>query len=99
MKMHMNWKTIFLLALLTGNFYFSWSQNAPDTTKTTADTNAVNALLTLSRNEFGSDPDKAIQYALQAKQLADKIDFKKGAATALKNIGIANTNQGKNIEA
>jgi class 3 adenylate cyclase/Tfp pilus assembly protein PilF len=95
----MNWKKIFLLAFLAGNSFFVYSQNNADTSKTVGDTNTVNSLLLLSKNEFGSDPDKAIQYALQAKQLAEKIDFKKGLALALKNIGIVNSNQGKYIEA
>src|SRR6476659_2891271 len=95
----MNCKKIFFLAILSGYSFFVYSQNRTDTTKVIADTNAVNALLSLSKNEFGSDPDKAIQYAIQAKQIAEKIDFKKGIALALKNIGIANTNQGKNVDA
>ena len=98
-KKHMNCKKLFFLAVLTGNSFLVCSQNNTDTSKTVADTNAVNSLLLLSKNEFGSDPDKAIQYASQAKQLSEKINFKKGIALALKNIGIANTNQGKNIEA
>ena len=66
---------------------------------TTSDTSKVNILIALSKSCFKSDPEKAIQYGNQAKELSEKINFKKGYALSLKNIGIANYLQGKYIEA
>ncbi|NEU08308.1 tetratricopeptide repeat protein [Flavihumibacter sp. R14] len=58
------------------------------------DTTRVNNLILASENQFGSDPVKAIRYARQANDLAIKINFKKGSAYALKNIGSAYYIQG-----
>ncbi|HUP11876.1 MAG TPA: tetratricopeptide repeat protein, partial [Niastella sp.] len=63
------------------------------------DTTTVNNLLQASKDVFSSDPAKAIAYSMQAKALSEKLDFKKGIATALKNIGIAHYYQGNNLEA
>lgn len=51
------------------------------------DTFKINTLLLLSKN---SGPEAG----LQAKQLAEKLGFKKGVAAALKNIGLVFYNQG-----
>ena len=52
------------------------------------DTALVNSLLKQSAEYLYTDSTKAISFANQAKDLADKIDYPRGAATALKNIGI-----------
>jgi class 3 adenylate cyclase len=78
---------------------FVFAQNRETSSASYNDSTDVNALLALSKENFGNDPDKAIAYSVQARALADKIDYKKGAAIALKNIGIANYYQGKNVEA
>jgi len=63
------------------------------------DTNKVNTLILLGKQYFSSQPEEAIKYSLQAKELAVKIRFQKGQANALKSIGIANYMQGKYFEA
>lgn len=63
------------------------------------DTTRVNNLILASANHFNSDPVKAIRYARQADELAIKINFKKGSAYALKNIGSAYYIQGNYDEA
>lgn len=62
------------------------------------DTVKVNAQLLLSKKYFSTDPQLSIKIAGEAKDLAEKINFPKGAAYALKNIGIAYYMQGKYIE-
>jgi len=63
------------------------------------DTVLVNNLLQQSKENLNESPDKAIALATQAKDLADKIHFKKGVAYGYKNIGLAYLNQAKYIEA
>ena len=92
-------KKIICLGYFTGYFFFAWAQNSPTILPEKADTNAVNELLLQSKNNFGTDLQKAIDYATQAEKLSLKINFKKGEALALKNIGIANYYQGNNLEA
>ncbi|MBT8178975.1 MAG: tetratricopeptide repeat protein, partial [Eudoraea sp.] len=48
----------------------------------------VNSLLAVSQNYFSIDPDSAIIYAKEAIELANEIDFKKGAGYGYKNIGL-----------
>ncbi len=62
------------------------------------DTNKVNSQLLLSKKYFGTDPNLAIKIASEARDLSEKINFPKGIAYALKNIGIAYYMQGKYIE-
>lgn len=63
------------------------------------DTTVVNTLLQQSKDQLAEDPAKAISLAFQAKSLSEKINFPKGTATALKNIGLGYRKQGKNLEA
>jgi class 3 adenylate cyclase/lipopolysaccharide biosynthesis regulator YciM len=63
-----------------------------------ADTGAVNALLQLSKEKLATAPDSTISLAMQASDMAEKINFKKGKALALKNIGLGYYYQGKFIE-
>ena len=56
---------------------------------TVKDTVKVNLLLDISKAYQGKDKTKAISYARQAKKIADAHGFPKGAAYALKNIGMA----------
>ena len=62
------------------------------------DTNKVNSLLLLSKKYFSEEPSEAIRIATQARNLAEKIKFKRGEAYALKNIGIGYYMQGKYLE-
>ena len=63
------------------------------------DTVRVNNLILASENQFNTDPQKAIRYGRQANDLAVKINFTKGSAYALKNIGNAYYIQGNYTEA
>ncbi len=62
------------------------------------DTADVNALLEKSKSLIGSDSAKAIALAMQAKELAGEIDYPKGEAYALKNIGMVYYMKGKYAE-
>ena len=53
------------------------------------DTTKVNTLLALGTQIFRFEPEEAIRYSLEAIQLAEKIDYQKGQAYALKNMGLA----------
>ena len=78
----------FILFVFTATAY---SQARVDTiTGKGADTVSVNFLLQQSKERFSDDPAKAISLAVQAKELSEKIDFVKGRANALKNIGVGN---------
>ena len=64
-----------------------------------ADTASVNALLQQSKDLTKTDPDKAISVAIQAKDMAEKIEFRQGQAYALKAIGQIYKKQAKYLEA
>ncbi len=53
------------------------------------DSTKVNSLLSLSKEFFSISPQETINYAVTARNLAQKLDFKNGLANAYKNIGIA----------
>ena len=91
-------KKVSLIALLIGLATISFSQEVKPGPEATSDTARINAMLKESAGLFKTDPNKAIEIALQAKEQADKIDFKKGAATALKNVGLGYYFQGKYVE-
>ncbi|MEP7373423.1 MAG: adenylate/guanylate cyclase domain-containing protein [Chitinophagaceae bacterium] len=54
----------------------------------TRDTAAVNKLNEDSKSLAGSDSTKAISLAMQAKEIAAEIEYPKGEAYALKNLGL-----------
>ncbi|MBC7830215.1 MAG: tetratricopeptide repeat protein [Chitinophagaceae bacterium] len=60
--------------------------------------NKVNLLLRLSKNFLNDDPNHTIEYAKEAMDLATKINFEKGIALALKDIGLGYYVQGKYLE-
>jgi len=62
------------------------------------DTVKVNALNNLSLLIWDSQPNMAITYANEARTLGNKINYKKGVAHALKNIGMAYYTKGDYIE-
>ena len=66
--------------------------NSKDTTKV----NTLNALGNLVNR---SDPDEAIRYGNEARDLAMVLDFQKGHAYALKNIGLGYFMQSDFVEA
>ena len=57
----------------------------------------VNFILSLSREFFSVSPDEVINYATTARDLAQKIDYKKGMAYAYKNIGIGHYTLGNYV--
>lgn len=63
-----------------------------------ADTATVNQLLQLSKEKLSTSPDSTISIALQAVEIAEKIEYEKGKALALKNIGLGYYYQGKYLE-
>ncbi len=66
---------------------------------TIEDTSTVNAYLAKSKAIAESTPEQAIAYNNRAIALAKQIGFAKGAAQALKNIGIIYFTQGKHLDA
>ena len=91
-------KKVSLIALLIGFATIAFSQETKPAPEATSDTAKVNALLKESTALFKTDPNKGIEIALQAKEQADKIDFKKGAAYALKNVGLGYYYQARYVE-
>lgn len=67
-------------------------QNAKDTTR-------VNLLNQLSAAYWYIDPQKTIQYASEAIELGEKLDFKKGITTGYNNTGVGYYQQNKYEEA
>jgi len=62
--------------------------------KSKIDTQKVNTLHELSKCYLFSDAKKALLYGQEAYQLSKKLDFKKGCAKSLHNIGITYYNIG-----
>src|SRR5688572_24800616 len=91
----MKTKKLNLIVLLLAIATISYGQTPP---LQDADTAAINKMLKEGRALFSKDPNKAIEISLQAKALADKIDFKEGSAYALKNIGLSYYAQAKYVE-
>ena len=52
------------------------------------DTTKVQLMLNLSKEYFGSDPNKAILISEQAKALSESINYSSGVAYSFKNIGL-----------
>lgn len=95
----MKWKLLLMIGSFLLNLNaFTQALNPPQNS-TAGDTTLVNTLLQESRDHFGTDPEKALLLAVQAKDLAEKISFTRGLGYALKNIGICYFNQSKYLEA
>ena len=93
-------KKLSLLILFIGFAFTVYSQTPePPFQGNEADTTLVNQLLQQSKENLSKSPDKTISLAIQAKELAEKINFKKGEAYAFKNIGLGYLTLGKYIEA
>ncbi len=75
-----------------------FSQKPVEERANNGDTSTVNQLLQLSKDKLATAPDSTITIALQAVDLADKIEFLKGKALALKNVGLGYYYQGKYVE-
>lgn len=87
-------KTFLLIALSISLQLICCGQQDIDSLKKAAQLNTANdsskieTLLQLSRAYQETDPYSAIQYANQALGFAETINYKKGIANALKNIGM-----------
>lgn len=75
-------RTLLLILVLTLGFT-AYGQDAPE-----RDSILVDKLLNDSKNLIGTDSAKAISIAMQAQEISLEIDYPKGAALALKNIGM-----------
>ena len=64
---------------------------------TNSDTSKVSALLSLSRNYLNLSTDTALNFAIEARNLSEKINDTSGKAQALKSIGMGYYLQGKYI--
>ena len=63
------------------------------------DTLKVNTLNVLADHLYKPEPSKAIEYGNEARDLAEELNFEKGLADALKNIGLGYFMQGNYVEA
>jgi len=89
----------FVLLQLNSRAQDSYTDSLKQAIKTANDdTSKVNSLLLLCKKYFSSDPQLSKEIAGEAKELSVKLGYKKGLAFALKNIGIANYQQGNYIE-
>ncbi len=97
----MNKSGIFLFVLILISFHFSSAQiSTVDSLKyllkdTIEDTNKVNILIDISRNEYSSSPVDAILYGHEAQMLSEKLGYQKGLANAFKYIGMGYYFQGE----
>jgi len=81
-----------LIIILSQSILFS-QQNPVDSLiseieKTAMDTSKVKLLNEVSGMLRGRDNEKAMQYSLQAIEIAEKVDYKEGIADANKTLGI-----------
>jgi adenylate cyclase len=86
---------LFLLFIIFSVTAYSQSTS---TSTGDADTVLVNTLLQKSKDSLNESPAKSIALARQAKDLSEKIGFKRGEAYALKDIGLGYYYEGKYLE-
>ena len=98
-KLCMNWGKIFFCLIFFSISLFGLAQPVMGPSSGKGDSALVNSLLQQSKDRLTDDPQKAINLAIQAKELAEKIVFIKGQAYALKSIGLAYYSQAKYPEA
>lgn len=92
-----------LLLLLSITFSVTAQNNAADSLagllkNAKEDTTRVHLLLELCKVNFSDAPNLAIRYANQAKELSEKLQYGKGIAMSLKNLGLANYMKGDYIQ-
>ena len=97
------WFTLIGIYLVVASSYGLAQNSTIDSLKAVVNTSPhdsikVENLIILSQNLSNSDPQKAIDYGNQARDLAIKIDYKPGLANALKYIGMVYYIQGQYIE-
>ena len=92
---------IFLYIIFAFIGFIGFSQNQEiDSIKSVlktapADSNKVNTLITLSSYFYRTSPAEAIRYGIIANDLAEQINYTKGAGYALKSIGMGHYFQGR----
>ena len=85
-------RTFILISLFVA-FFAADGQSLP-----AKDTATVNKLLDESKSLVGTDSAKAISLAMQAKEMAAELEYPKGEAYALKNIGMVYYYKGRYAE-
>jgi adenylate cyclase len=93
-------KTRLFLLLIMVSAVSSAQQSVIDSLKrvisvSQEDTNKVKTINALSKVYFSTDPSTSVRYSEEAKKLSEKLQYKKGLALSLKNIGIGYYQQGK----
>lgn len=94
-----------VLIFLQLSCFFSYAQDAETDSliqvvnKGKDDTLTVNALISLAISTSQSAPDKSLEYATKARDIASKINFKKGEAYSYKWLGIVNNYKGNYYDA
>ncbi len=63
------------------------------------DTARVNTLLALGKKLFSTSPVESVKYGIEAKKLAEQLNYRKGLAYAYKTIGMGYYWQGNHVEA
>lgn len=97
-------KKIFFFIILQSFAQISMAQDNIDSllkvlqTKTHDDSSKAELLLDLGNSYLDTNPNLTIEYAGQAKAISAKIDFKRGLAFALKDIGLGYYMQGQYVE-
>lgn len=96
----------FIVFIIIGTLqYFAFSQTPKSDSllkvlaNTIDDTSRVNTLNDLFKENLSVSSANALKYAKQALALAEKINFSRGMASSLNNIGLYYFNQGKSSEA
>ncbi len=94
---------LIVLVTLCNKFASAQSREIDSLTKIIStladDSNKVNALNSLGKVYFSTNADEAILTSKKARELAEKINFTKGIALALKNSGIGFYKKGQYVEA
>ncbi|MDN4164313.1 tetratricopeptide repeat protein [Cytophagales bacterium LB-30] len=89
-------KPIVLILVLCVSTFSAWAQtdslfNVLEEAENEVRVNVLNELYKELRN---AQPEKALSYAQEALQLAEKIDYPRGQANALNNLGVYHRNRG-----
>ncbi|MDT8394265.1 MAG: adenylate/guanylate cyclase domain-containing protein [Bacteroidales bacterium] len=88
---------IFVIAFVIWSMPGS-TQSSAEQDSIPIDTNRVNELIALSIENVRANPEEAIQYAAQARQLSEQLNFPRGEALALKYQGMGHYFQSENFE-
>jgi adenylate cyclase len=96
-------KTILFLLIFLCSLHVKAQESQTDSLlnvlSNSTDTTRVNVLNALGDLVFRSEPNEAIRYGIEARELAEELKFEKGLAFALKNIGLGYFMQSNFVEA